>query len=238
MSPARAAELRKGMAVASLILGILSILTLSCLGIGALTGLVLGIVALVRASKEPAVYGGKGMAIGGIVTSGIGVLMMPFALMAAIAIPSLLRARISANESMAIGDIRTMISAQAAYQSANGGHYEGRLACLTTPADGCIPDYPATGPTFLDPQLTSLNPKSGYQRRFEVGARPGDLNPGISSPTSVSSFAYVAVPIQRGKTGARGFCGDGSGIICFTPDGTAPRVTAGACDMSTCRILY
>ena len=44
-------------------------------------------------------------------------------IIAAIAIPSLLRARVSANESATIGDIRTVISAQAAYQSANGGFY-------------------------------------------------------------------------------------------------------------------
>ena len=45
-------------------------------------------------------------------------------IIAAIAIPSLLRARVSANESATIGDIRTVISAQAAYQSANGGWYD------------------------------------------------------------------------------------------------------------------
>src|SRR5438045_8773993 len=45
-------------------------------------------------------------------------------IIAAIAIPSLLRARVSANESATIGDIRTVISAQAAYQSANAGYYD------------------------------------------------------------------------------------------------------------------
>ena len=71
-------------------------------------------------------------------------------IIAAIAIPSLLRARVSANESATIGDIRTVISAEAAYQSANSGFYD-RLTCLATPA-GCIPGYPATAPTFLDSQ--------------------------------------------------------------------------------------
>ena len=42
-------------------------------------------------------------------------------IIAAIAIPSLLRARVSANESATLGDIRTLISSQAAYQSANSG---------------------------------------------------------------------------------------------------------------------
>src|SRR5438445_7017233 len=50
-------------------------------------------------------------------------------IIAAIAIPSLLRARISANESATIGDIRTVISSEAAYQSAASGFY-GELTCL------------------------------------------------------------------------------------------------------------
>src|SRR6516162_7840562 len=54
-------------------------------------------------------------------------------IIAAIAIPSLLRARVSANESATIGDIRTVISAQAAFQSANGGWYTNSWACLVQP---------------------------------------------------------------------------------------------------------
>jgi prepilin-type N-terminal cleavage/methylation domain-containing protein len=68
-------------------------------------------------------------------------------IIAAIAIPSLLRARVSANESATLGDIRTLISAQAAYQSANSGFYDGDLSCLTQPANGCIPSYPSIAPT-------------------------------------------------------------------------------------------
>ena len=66
-------------------------------------------------------------------------------IIAAIAIPSLLRARVSANESATIGDIRTVISGQAAFQSANGGWYAGSLSCLSNPSGGgaCIPSYPS-----------------------------------------------------------------------------------------------
>ncbi len=83
-------------------------------------------------------------------------------IIAAIAIPSLLRARISANEAATIGDIRTLISAEAAYQSANGGMYDSVLACLTAPSVGCIPNYPATSPTFLDSAVCSQIDKTGY----------------------------------------------------------------------------
>ena len=74
-------------------------------------------------------------------------------IIAAIAIPSLLRARASANEAGAIGDTRTVISSQAAYHAASGGYY-GPLLCLNDPTGpGCIPNYPSNAPTFLDSQL-------------------------------------------------------------------------------------
>ena len=63
---------RKGLAIASLILGIISIPTLGLLVMGALTGIALGIVALNQIRKDPAHYGGKGMAIAGIVCGVIG----------------------------------------------------------------------------------------------------------------------------------------------------------------------
>jgi type IV pilus assembly protein PilA len=219
---------RRGLAIVSLVLGILSIPTFGCLLVGAIAGMVTGILALIRANREPHVYGGKGMAIGGIAASALSlVIVIPLGIVAAIAIPSLLRARIAANEGAAIGDIRTVISAEAAYQSASGGYY-GPLDCLGRPAE-CMPGY--TGPTFLDPALASGGVKSGYQRTFHAGNVVALAADGSPAPRgSIESFAYVAVPMERGKTGTRGFCGDSTGRICFTTDGTPPDVVDGACD--------
>jgi len=139
-------------------------------------------------------------------------------IIAAVAIPSLLRARVSANESATIGDIRTVISAEAAYHSANGGYY-GTITCLTAPSAAvCIPSYPATAPTFLDSQLaTTSMPKSGYERSFEENVIPG----------GISCYAYHATPATPNQTGVRGFAGDCSGRICYTPNGAAvPTVLA------------
>jgi type II secretory pathway pseudopilin PulG len=223
--PATYGEPRKGLAIASLVLGVLSILTLGCLGIGAITGLVLGIIAYTRANRAPQEYGGKGMALGGIITNALSLLIIiPAGIIAAIAIPSLLRARVSANESAAIGDIRTIVSAQAAYQSASGGYY-GTPECLANPAP-CIPNY--QGPTFLDAQLASLQPKSGYQRSFH----PGPAAQGDQGLSGLMGYAYTAVPVAKGQTGVRGFCGDASGVVCFTPDGSTPEVVDGACGPS------
>ncbi len=240
-SPYRAARIQKprqGLAVTSLVLGIASFVTCGGLLLGPLTGLILGIVAAVRAGRRPGEYGGKGLAIGGIVTNGICLLLAPvfIGMIAAIMIPSLLRARVSANEAATIGDIRTVISAQAAYQSVNGGLYEGRPECLAEPSR-CLPGY--TGPSFLDQNLASLQAKNGYQRQFEVAAgRALPTTASKVSPTSVAAYAYVAVPARQGQTGVRGFCGDASGVICYTPEGSAPRVTDGSCDLSSCTLLH
>jgi len=145
-------------------------------------------------------------------------------IIAAIAIPSLLRARVSANESATIGDIRTVISAQAAYQSSNGGFYDSAFTCLVGPS-GCIPSYPANSPTFLDSQVANLLPKSGYNRGTpEFGPAPAVVPP-ISSGSSVSSYVYAASPINVGQTGVRGFGGDSSGVLCFDPAGGQVDVT-------------
>jgi type IV pilus assembly protein PilA len=155
-------------------------------------------------------------------------------IIAAIAIPSLLRARISANESGMIGDIRTVISAEAAYSSANAGYYD-TLECLGAP-QGCIPGYPASAPTFLDPMLASGMDKTGYKRRFHPGAPPTDEGGSQRSPSSISTFAYTAVPLQPGRTGVRGFCGDSSGKLCYTLDGSEPPIENGECSQ-TCQML-
>ncbi len=143
---------------------------------------------------------------------------------------------VSRSESAVIGDIRTVISAQSAYQAANGGVFESRLACLQEPA-GCIPGYARKGPAFLDAAVTSLQPKNGYKRSFVPGP-PAEGDPAVSSKSSTSVFAYVAVPTDPGASGIRGFCGDSTSEVCFTSDGTAPRIGRdGLCDRVSCTVL-
>ena len=162
-------------------------------------------------------------------------------IIAAIAIPSLLRARVSANEAGTIGDTRTVISAQAAYQSSNAGFYEGAFTCLNAPSGGCIPNYPANAPNFVDSNIASLLSKSGYGRTTELGPIPGGTPSLLASPSSRVSYVYGATPINPGQTGVRAFGGDSSGLICFNVDGTTPVTTTGTGALSTapttCEVL-
>jgi len=157
-------------------------------------------------------------------------------IIAAIAIPSLLRARVAANEAATVGDMRTLISAQAAYHSANGGYYERVLPCLATPSVGCIPGYPAAAPTFLDSQLANTMSKSGYIRTFAPGPVAAGL-PGGVSPSSTSVYVYAASPSAPNQTGVRAFAADSSGLICFTANGAAITYAAGTVDTTTCTAL-
>ena len=146
--------------------------------------------------------------------------------------------RHSGNESLAIGDIRTMISAQAIYQVSNGGFYDVP-ECLVSP-QRCIPAYPANAPTFIDSQLGQTTVvRQGYRRTFYPGpaAEPSAIREMKASPTSITSYAYIAVPRSPGRTGVRAFCGDGTGRICYTTDGSVPRIDQGLCAASSCTAL-
>ena len=77
-------------------------------------------------------------------------------IIAAIAVPGLLRARMSGNESSAIGSMRAINSAQAAFSSSNSGGYAGTLDVLVAPCAGGTQG-------FISPDLAATNSvKSGY----------------------------------------------------------------------------
>ncbi|MET0427325.1 MAG: prepilin-type N-terminal cleavage/methylation domain-containing protein [Microvirga sp.] len=125
-------------------------------------------------------------------------------IIAAIAIPSLLRARMSANEAAAIGDTRTVITAEAAYHAAHSAFY-GHLPCLYTP---CVPGY--VGPSFLDATLATFPvTKLGYARTF-VGEPSGGGANGI--PGALNTYCYQSTPASS-SGGVRSFGGDLSGIV-------------------------
>ncbi len=156
-------------------------------------------------------------------------------IIAAIAIPSLLRARVSANEAATIGDIRTVISAEAAYNSANGSFYEANLTCLSTPTT-CMTDYPTNAPTFLDEVIATFQMKSGYARTWDNGVLIDNSANGFSA-TSTGAYAYLTSPLLVGQTGVRAFGGDASGLLCSAANGVVPTSVNGAIDVSGCTAL-
>src|SRR5258708_10732370 len=120
-------------------------------------------------------------------------------IIAAIAIPSLLRARVSANEAGAIGDSRTVVSGEAAYQAANSGYY-GEISCLSLPSDcTCLPNYSAAAPTFLNSSITLLGTKQGYTRNF-------GSTPAAGAPTAGAIAVFCSRSQARAGHQSRGPC--------------------------------
>src|SRR5262245_27134037 len=113
-------QTRKGLAVASLVLGIISIPTLGLLGVGAIIALVLGSIALHRIKKEPATHGGKGMAIAGIITSVVSLLLVVvFGIIAAIAVPKLNENIKTGREVAAASSLATIYEYQMRFKETN-----------------------------------------------------------------------------------------------------------------------
>jgi len=143
-------------------------------------------------------------------------------IIAAIAVPGLLRARMSGNESSAIGSLRAINSAEAAYSSATGGGgYAILLATLAAPCPGSTQG-------FISPDL-KLDPsvKSGYT--VTVADSTGAANVALDCNTKQSRSGYyaTAVPVGIGTTGQRGFSTSAAGTIYFDAAGAAPAETGG-----------
>ena len=89
------------------------------------------------------------------------------------------RARLAANEAVAVGDIRTIYTAENLFMAVTNGAY-GHLRCLNIPAD-CIADIPDE--KLLEKTLTTATEKNGYRRKFHPGARvPSAKAKGTPSP--------------------------------------------------------
>lgn len=226
MSEVPATRPRRGLAIASLVLGLLSLPTLGLLCVGAMASVALGVAALVKARREPAEYGGSAMAVAGVLLSVASIVMMPFVagIVAAIAIPLYARAQATANEAAAIADVRTFLAAEQAYRSRNGGAFD-TPECLAAPA-ACLGDG-ADGLALLPPGFVATGTHKGYLRVFYPGSPPAALEPGMS-PSSLASFAYLAIPSAPARMGVRSLCADATGRVCYVL-GPLPKEMAPAC---------
>ena len=109
------------------------------------------------------------------------------ALLAVIAIPNLLRARLSANDSLAKSTVRAISTAAESYASDNGGDYPTAITDLTSPT-----------PPYLNVNYVANSPVSGYNYTF----------------TSTSlGYTSVATPATLGSTGTKVFTVTTGGVL-------------------------
>jgi len=142
-------------------------------------------------------------------------------IIAAIAVPNLLRSRISANEASAVASLRTIATANATYLSAYSVGYAASLTAL-----GPATTATSSAADLLDATLGgSATPvKSGYIFTY---------TPSNAAPTQVSpnpSFSVAATPTAAGSSGTSTFCTDQTAVIGKNSIGTAPGNAASGCN--------
>jgi len=146
-------------------------------------------------------------------------------IIAAIAIPNLLRSRIAANESSAVSSLRTINTAQTSFQSAYPllGFSATLTALGPSAATGCTTPS-STNACLLDwvvAQATAAgSAKSGYYFVDTAGTTVGGI---------LLGYTVDGLPASLSVTGVRGFCANQDAVIRYTATGSAASGSESAC---------
>jgi type IV pilus assembly protein PilA len=136
-------------------------------------------------------------------------------IIAAIAIPNLLRSRMAANEASAVGSLRTINTAEVTYSTTYPSVGFAALGSLGGAASSCAGASYASSANacLIDDVLATTAVKSGYTFTATATAGTG------GGPSVV--YTSLAVPSALGQSGQRAFCSDQSGVIRYNAGGTA-----------------
>jgi len=188
-------------AIASLILGFFSFLIPS-----AIAAIILGHISRSEIRKSQGRLKGGGIALGGLIMGYLGIAAIPVLIVAAIAIPNLLRARMAANEASAVWSIRTLNQAEFGYAQSH-------------PAVGFTCDLA----TLASSGLIDTRMSAGERRGYILELR--DCVPGNASGPNVK-YQVIARPSIANQTGVRAFCSDQSAVIRCDSGGSSEACVA------------
>jgi hypothetical protein len=202
-----------GKAVSSLILGTLAIFPLWFFA--GIPAVILGHLSRKSIRESMGRLKGDGMAVAGLVMGYMSVAALPLLLIiAAIAIPSLLRSKMLANESAAASTVRTLYTSQLQYSSKYpSAGYARDLATLgpgsagsCSESDGTLEHACLIDSTLGNSRCTagSWCVKDGY--KFRIAATCG-------SDGICSDYVIVATPVVPGTTGTKSFCATADAIV-------------------------
>ncbi|MGH9774063.1 MAG: DUF4190 domain-containing protein [Candidatus Acidiferrales bacterium] len=208
-----------GKAIGSLICGILFPFLPA-----AIVAVILGHLALSEIRKSAGRIAGRGIATAGLVLGYMGLAVIPLLIIAAIAIPNLLRSRNLANEAVAAGTLRNMTQAAVTYYSEHNNGYAPSLGALGGPAGAVTAS--CDNALLIDNILSNNGSgdtatKDGYIFTYTPGPATGIDVAGCTNQ-GATSYTIVAVPEVFGSTGRKGFFVDETGVIRFTVDGSTP----------------
>jgi type IV pilus assembly protein PilA len=142
-------------------------------------------------------------------------------IIAAIAIPNLLRARMAANESSAVASVRTITTGEVTYQTAYPtigyalalANLGGASPCTISSTTACLIDSVLS----LNGNPTGSG-KSGYSFQTGTGTVVGGVN---------SGYTVVTVPLSINQTGIRAFCAEEDAVVRVDPAGVCSNTEAG-----------
>lgn len=186
-------------AVISLVCGLLFFVPLAFLA-----AIVFGHLGLSEIRRSAGRLKGEGLAIAGLVLGYIWIAAIPLVLIiAAIAIPNLLRARMAANEASAVSMVRSITAAETTYAAAHSG-------------EGFTCSLPSLTESTLNVRGFANGQRFGYV--FELS--------GCSAATENAAntkYQVVAYPLRTNQTGVRAFCSDETGFLKVDADGSPQR---------------
>ena len=202
-SPSGSGE-TSGMAVGSLVTGIFGVVLFPA----AIAAIILGHLSRSDIRKSNGRLQGAGMARAGLILGYSVIALLPIILIiAAIAIPNLLRARIAAIESSAVRSVRQIHAAEATYYLANPGT---GYTCALSDLAGSGRASSIVKARLIDERLAS-GTKFGYQFVVQNCVRPDN---------GEGKYQIVAYPVSRNQSGVRAFCSDESGVVKFDASGS------------------
>jgi len=136
---------------------------------------------------------------------------------AAIAIPNLMRSRIAANEASAVGSLRMLNTAETTYNLMYGNSFTCNLSALGPPSGGAPPSSTAAG--LIDSSLASGS-KSGYT--FSAGTCVTGAN------GAITLYQWLADPVAPGTSGSRHFCTSDTFTIRVDPNSSSNCLSIGS----------
>ncbi len=150
-------------------------------------------------------------------------------IIAAIAIPNLLRSRMAANQASAVGSLRTIATANVTYSSTYGSGFAPTLVALGGPAIPAGTSATCANAGLIDPTLSVAGAngiqKSGYTFVYTPGTVLFGGTPPGTCVAGPLNFSVTGLPAST-STGQNGYFIDDSGVIRFTTDGTAPTAAS------------
>ena len=212
VQPAICPAQSSGKALASLVFGLFFFVFPA-----AVVAIVFGHLSLSEIRKSAGRLTGHGMAMAGLILGYIGVAIVPIVLIvAAIAIPNLLRAKMVANQASAAGSLRTIVAADITYRSTYGNGFAMSLDQLDGSGRAAATCEHAM---LLDHALAS-GLKNGYT--FTYSTKPSSDLPGKGCAESgASGFTVNADPVNRNTTGMQSYYTDETGVIRVEKSGPA-----------------